>query len=153
MNNLIIRKALVTDAQTIANFQVAMAMETEKLHLNQQTVGNGVRAVFNDASKGCYFVAETNGEVIASLLITYEWSDWRNALIYWIQSVYVVPDYRRQGVFAKLYEYIKMQVLEDADVAGIRLYVDKSNQRALKVYENAGMNGAHYATYEWMKDF
>ncbi len=146
-----VREAFLSDADRIAGFQVAMAAETEQLQLDSPTVEKGVREVFDRPALGRYFVAEKEGAVVASLLITYEWSDWRNTMIWWIQSVYVVPEMRQQGVFKEMYRHIREQVVRDDRVSGIRLYVDKSNERARKVYQRIGMNGDHYALYEWMK--
>jgi len=145
-----IRKATPGDAPSIAAFQVKMALETEQLSLDEPTVAMGVEAVFKDPSKGNYFVAESDDRVVASLLITHEWSDWRNSDVWWIQSVYVIPGYRRQGVFKKLYTYIKDLAVEQ-DIAGLRLYVATENNRAKQTYESLGMNSEHYAFYEWMR--
>lgn len=153
MENIKIRKASQADIVTIANFQTAMAMETEGLVLEPSTVLAGVTAIFQDESKGAYYVCETHSKVVASLLITYEWSDWRNAVVYWLQSVYVITEYRKQGIFSDMYEFIKNIVINDPEIAGVRLYADKSNLQAQRVYEKAGMNGGHYITYEWMKEF
>jgi ribosomal protein S18 acetylase RimI-like enzyme len=147
------RRALSSDAATIAAFQVAMASETENLALDFATVTRGVAAVFERAGLGCYFVAEEDGKVLGSLLITYEWSDWRDGVVWWIQSVYVAPEQRGKGVFTKLYEFIKQQALADKSVMGLRLYVEKNNTRAQKAYEKLGMDGAHYAMYQWMKTY
>ena len=146
-----VRAASPLDFELIASFQMAMAWETEHLRLNKKTVVAGVKAVFANASVGKYFVAVQEEAVVASLLITYEWSDWRNGTVYWIQSVYVKPEFRNQGVFKTLYQHIKEIVLKDDRVMGIRLYVDKNNLRARQVYERLQMNGDHYAFYEWMK--
>jgi len=146
-----IRDAVIADKEQIVEFQLAMALETENLLLDKYVVDLGVEAVFRDPSKGNYYVAENNGKVIGSLLITFEWSDWRNGQIVWIQSVFVDKDYRGQGVFKMLYEHIKSRVLnEENGFRGIRLYVDKSNESARKVYEKLGMENHHYETYEWM---
>jgi len=147
------RGATRHDAARIVEFQQAMARETEELELDLPTVTRGVDAVFDDASRGRYFVAERAGEVIGSLMITPEWSDWRNGMVWWIQSVYVVPDCRRQRVYAGLYEHVKALVAADDSVRGIRLYVDRRNERAQTVYERLGMNGEHYKVFEWMKEF
>ena len=144
-----IRKATKADAGTIANFQLKMAKETENLDLDITVLNKGVEAVFTDSSKGFYYVAEVTGKPVASLMITFEWSDWRNGLIWWIQSVYVTPEQRQLGVFQKMYRYIKDQVIEQ-NIRGLRLYVDITNSRAQKVYEKIGMNGEHYKMYEWM---
>jgi len=146
-----IRKARAKDATQIADFQVKMAKETENLNLDKMTINKGVIAVFENPAKGQYYVAETNGIIIGSLLTTYEWSDWRNATVLWIQSVYVIPEYRNKGVFKMLYFHIKNIALSSDEYSGIRLYVDKTNAIAQKVYEAIGMNGNHYSTFEWMK--
>lgn len=147
---IIIRKAKITDAQSIVDFQLKMAWETEEMKLIRDTVTKGVHAVFGDRSRGEYFVAENDGQIIASLLITYEWSDWRNCNVWWFQSVYVVPEFRRQGVFRKMYSHIKQQA-EEQDIAGLRLYVETKNSRAQKTYEALGMSSEHYSFYEWMR--
>ena len=148
-----IRNATLLDAATIADFQVAMALETEDLSLDPAVVEKGVAALFGDPSKGRYFVAEEENVVVASLMITYEWSDWRNGLVWWIQSVYVKPEFRKKGVFSQMYHHIKEQVESSANIRGLRLYVDKRNLPAQKVYTRLGMNGSHYDTYEWMRVF
>jgi len=127
-----------------------MAWETEKTTLDRETVTKGVNAVFGDPRKGEYYVAEADGRVVASLLIIYEWSDWRNCNVWWFQSVYVVPEYRRQGIFRFMYKFIKEKA-ENMDVAGLRLYVETGNIRAMKTYESVGMTGEHYNFYEWMR--
>ncbi len=146
-----VRPATPADIETIAGFQIAMARETEHLQLEESTVLAGVRQVFHNPELGKYFVARKDTEVVASLLITYEWSDWRNGTVYWIQSVYVKPEHRGGGVFKTMYKHIEEIVLADDKVRGIRLYVDKSNRRARQVYEKLHMNGEHYDLYEWMK--
>lgn len=146
-----VREADSFDLETIADFQIKMAWETEHLKLHKPTVTAGVKQVFANPSLGRYFVAEYNGLVVASLLITYEWSDWRNGLVYWIQSVFVLPEYRNQGVFSTLYGHIKQLVSDDVHIMGIRLYVDKNNANARNIYEKLKMNGDHYALYEWIK--
>lgn len=140
-----------THMHQIANFQVLMALETEQLELNKETVLKGVESVFDKPELGRYFVVIKDGKVVASLLITYEWSDWRNANVWWIQSVYVLPVFRRTGIFKLMYQHIQSIVEKDENVGGIRLYVDKTNKKAQKTYENVGLNGNHYQLYEWMK--
>lgn len=146
-----IRKAKEEDLSTIVQFQLAMALETENLQLDKATVEKGVSAAFHDLAKGQYFVTEIDGEIAASLMTTFEWSDWRNGTVYWIQSVYVKENFRRLGIYRKMYAHIQELVKNDDRVRGIRLYVDKSNIRAQKTYENTGMNGEHYQLFEWMK--
>jgi GNAT superfamily N-acetyltransferase len=145
-----IRKATSSDASPIIDFQLKMAWETEQMTLRQETVTKGVNAVFADSSRGQYYVADADGQVVASLLITYEWSDWRNCNVWWFQSVYVLPEFRRQGIFRKMYTFIKDQAIEQG-IAGLRLYVETRNTRARKTYESLGMNSEHYSFYEWMR--
>jgi GNAT superfamily N-acetyltransferase len=145
-----IRKAKPEDAEVIIDFQQKMAWETEQLTLNPAVVTAGVKAVFENPSRGDYWVACINDTVIASLLITFEWSDWRNANVWWFQSVYVVPGYRRQGIFSMMYSHIR-NLAEEQNVAGLRLYVETKNTRAQKTYEALGMSSEHYAFYEWMR--
>lgn len=151
MTKTIYRPAILADLPTIVAFQLAMAHETEDLELDEAVCTRGVQTVFDREELGQYFVAEQNAQVVASLLITYEWSDWRNGLVWWIQSVYVTPAARQQGIYAGLYEHIKKLVQADETLRGIRLYVDERNKRAQAVYTRLGMNGEHYRVFEWMK--
>jgi ribosomal protein S18 acetylase RimI-like enzyme len=146
-SQIIIRDARPTDAASIAVFMIRMAMETENLRLDPNVVASGVRHVFEDASRGRYFVAEADGIVIACLLVTHEWSDWRDGDMWWIQSVYVHPDYRRRGVFRALHQHVRSQAIH-ANVATLRLYVDKSNDRAKSTYTSLGMQLSHYEIME-----
>ncbi len=146
-----VRLATSSDARIIADFQVNMAWETEEYKLDADTVKLGVDNVFRNPQYGRYYVYESDNQVVASLLITYEWSDWRNRMVAWIQSVYVKPEYREKGIFACIYNHIKEHILQTNEFAGLRLYVDKTNIKAQKVYEKMGMNGQHYQLYEWMK--
>ena len=148
---MIIRKAKASDIDQVVKFQINMALETEQIELNTTTVEKGVTAVIFDSAKGQYYVAEINGKVVGSLLTTYEWSDWRNGTILWIQSVYVLPEYRRQGVYRNMYSHIKESVMKNSDLNGIRLYADKSNVAAYKTYKKLGMSPDHYITFEWLK--
>jgi GNAT superfamily N-acetyltransferase len=146
-----VRKATIGESATIAGFQLAMALETEQMKLDPAVVGEGVKAVFGNPALGCYYVAERNGEIIGSLLTTYEWSDWRNGTVLWIQSVYVLPQFRRLGAYKVMYRYLQDMVQNDSGLRGIRLYADKSNGTAHQVYRNLGMTADHYMTFEWMK--
>jgi ribosomal protein S18 acetylase RimI-like enzyme len=139
-----------THADKIIDFQLKMALETEDLQLNEITVKKGVQAVFDDSKKGKYYVVTYENSVIASLLTTYEWSDWRNAKVIWIQSVYVLPEYRNKGIFKLMYAKIKDIVKNSTEFKGIRLYVDKSNMNAQKVYLALGMSNEHYQLFEDM---
>lgn len=144
-----IQEASLHDKAVIANFQLKMAMETESLALDEVVLKQGVAAVFNDAAKGKYYIAKDDDKTIGSLMITYEWSDWRNGWIWWIQSVYIDEDYRKKGVFKAMYYHIQ-KVAKASKVRGLRLYVDKSNTNAQAVYKAIGMDGDHYTLYEWM---
>ncbi len=142
------------DAAAIAGFQLLMARETEDLELDRDTVVRGVAAVLADPARGCYWVAEREGEaggIVGSLLTTFEWSDWRDGTVLWIQSVYVVPEERGRGVYRALYEHLKHRVENDPALKGIRLYVDKRNAAAQGVYERLGMSREHYELFEWLK--
>ncbi|CBW27230.1 putative acetyltransferase [Halobacteriovorax marinus SJ] len=138
--------------EIIAKFQVEMAMETENLKLDYPIVKKGVQAVFEDPAKGKYYVAiDENGKCLASLLTVLEWSDWRCKSVTWIHSVYVIKEYRGKGVFKKMYHHLKELVLGSEDLAGLRLYVEKENTNAQKVYEKLEMTREHYHLYEWLK--
>lgn len=146
-----IRQASIKDVDSIVDFQLKMARETEGIELNKVTVIKGVSAVINDINKGQYYVTEIDKKVVASLLTTYEWSDWRNGTVLWIQSVFVQKEYRRKGVYKTMYSHIKQIVLENDSLNGIRLYADKSNFAAHKTYKQLGMSPDHYITFEWLK--
>ncbi len=148
---IMIREATIKDMDTIIDFQLKMAMETEDVKLDVNILKSGVKALFNKPEMGLYYVAEVVGKVVGSTMTTYEWSDWRNATMIWLQSVYFLPEYRNQKLFSKMYAYIKAKVEADNSIGGIRLYVDKTNTHAQKVYNAVGMNGEHYDTYEWIK--
>ena len=139
------------DAPIIADFQIKMAKETEGLELDTSTVKNGVLSVYRDPNKGKYYVATEEDIIVASMLITREWSDWRNSCIFWLQSVYVLPEKRGNGIYKQMYHHILKQVNESNEVAGLRLYVDIKNISAREVYTKLGMNGDHYQVFEWMK--
>ena len=143
-----IRKARTADAAVIAAFNQNIAWETEKLRLDSLTVRRGVRALLKDAAKGIYFVAEQDDAIIGQLLITYEWSDWRNGNFWWIQSVYVADEFRQSGVFRALFAHIEKLARSRRDVCGLRLYVEKNNRRAQRAYQRLGMKHTHYEIYE-----
>ena len=146
-----VRDATPNDLPSIIDFQLRMAIETENVKLNIATVTRGAKEVFNDPSKGKYYVAEQTEKVIGCLMTTFEWSEWRNGNVLWIQSVYIDEKFRGQGVFRKLYMHVQTLVNSDPTLKGIRLYVDKKNEEAKRVYQKLGMNGEHYLVYEWMK--
>ena len=151
MVDLRVRAAQLGDAAVIVGFQILMARETEELELDLDTVTRGVEAVFADPGKGAYWVAERDGRVAGCLMTTFEWSDWRNGVILWIQSVYVIPEERGRGVYRALYEHLRRRVEADSGLKGIRLYVEKRNTAAQRVYERLGMTREHYDLFEWLK--
>jgi GNAT superfamily N-acetyltransferase len=149
-----IRPADPAEAGVIAGFQLRMARETEGVELDGAVLARGVAAVFADAAKGAYWVAERDGVqpgIVACLLVTPEWSDWRDGTVLWIQSVYVVPAERGRGAYRALYERLRREAAGDDGIKGIRLYVDKRNATAQRVYERLGMSREHYELFEWMK--
>jgi GNAT superfamily N-acetyltransferase len=148
---MLCRRAQIGDLQTIVDFQIDMAWETEGVRLDGLICGAGVRAVFQDPSLGQYYIAESDSRVAGVTLTTYEWSDWRNGVVWWIQSVYVLPEFRRQGIYSGIYAFIRNLAESDPAVRGIRLYVDRRNTAAQEVYTHLGMNGEHYQVFEWMK--
>ena len=146
-----VRPAAGRDHHTIVAFQRRMAHETENLTLDETTVAVGVRTVLEEPARGCYWLAELDGQVVGCLLTLPEWSDWRNGTVLWIHSVYVRPEFRRRGVFRALYRHVARIVERDASLKGLRLYVDRRNLAACKTYEALGMDGEHYQLYEWLK--
>ena len=145
-----IREAGKTDIPILAQHNQALANETENIELNTKTILSGVSKAL-DREDCHYFVAEFNGEVAGQIMITHEWSDWRNGLFWWIQSVYVKKEYRRKGVFRKMYKFIHERAIADKKCTGIRLYVENNNSVAQNVYNNLGMVETHYKLFE--KDF
>jgi ribosomal protein S18 acetylase RimI-like enzyme len=148
---LSIRKAQARDAQAIAAFNTAMALETEDKVLMPERVNAGVQRLLADPSLGFYLVAERGGEVVGCLMVTNEWSDWRNGLFWWIQSVYIVPGARRQGVYRRLYDAIRDMAQADPGICGFRLYVEKENLNAQKTYRSLGMEATDYLVYEELR--
>jgi GNAT superfamily N-acetyltransferase len=146
-----IRPARAEDAAVIAEFQLAMAWETEATRLDADTCRSGVRKVFTDPARGRYFVGELDGMLVGCLLTTYEWSDWRDGWVWWIHSVYVAPAARKLGVFRALYAQVREQALADPSVRGLRLYMEKNNERARGIYLALGMRDDHYDLFEWLK--
>ena len=145
-----IRDAVPDDAGIIAGFNSDMAEETEGKTLDPDRVGPGVAALLADASKGRYWVAVSKDRVVGQLMVTYEWSDWRNGNIWWIQSVYVHRDYRRHGVFRALYRHVESLASATPEVIGLRLYVESGNARAQQTYEALGMVKPNYLVMEAM---
>jgi ribosomal protein S18 acetylase RimI-like enzyme len=147
-DELQVRIAEAKDLEAIAELNTAMAWETERRQLCPLTIRRGIRAVSDNHNYGFYVVAESNGAVVGCLLITFEWSDWRSGLFWWIQSLYVRPPYRRHGVFKHLYDFVKEQALQHPEVCGLRLYVEQSNHVAQRAYDQIGMKSTTYRMYE-----
>ncbi len=143
-----IRLASKLDIDALVEFNLAMALETEGKELSSVTLRPGVQAVFDDKNKGFYVVAQQGELIVGGLLITFEWSDWRNKWFWWIQSVYISPDYRGQSLYRRLYDFVKDLADENGDVTGFRLYVEHDNEHAQRVYEKVGMTRSHYVLYE-----
>jgi len=147
MSEIRIRPAASADVEALADWNIAMARETEGKGLDRAVVQRGVRAVIEAPSRGFYLLAESGGTRLGGLLITYEWSDWRAGDFWWIQSVYVVPPARRRGVFRTLFQQARERARE-AGAVGLRLYVETQNTRAQQTYARLGMQRCHYHMYE-----
>lgn len=148
MPELRIRPATPADADLIAAFNVALAAESEGRALDPTVVGRGVRRLLAEPAYGVYYVAERAGRVVGQLLITYEFSDWRNGIFWWIQSVFVAPEARQSGVYRALHEHVAAEARRRGDVCGLRLYVDPSNTRAQATYRRLGLTPTEYDVYE-----
>jgi GNAT superfamily N-acetyltransferase len=147
-DDYIIRRGELRDARRIADCNIAMAQETEHRALDMEIALLGTKAVLKDPRKGFYLVAERQDRIVGQLMVTYEWSDWRNRNFWWIQSVYMVPEARGVGIFGALYRHLSDLARYHKDVAGLRLYVEKNNAKARRVYENLNMTESFYAMYE-----
>lgn len=146
-----IRLARPGDAPAIAAFNAAMALETEGKRLFPEVIGAGVRALLRRPKAGFYLLAQTKAEIVGVLMITTEWSDWRNGAFWWIQSVYVRPEFRRQGVYRRLYRHSQKMARKDHRVCGFRLYVERENRRAQATYRALGMEKTRYLVFEELK--
>jgi ribosomal protein S18 acetylase RimI-like enzyme len=144
---IIVRTATRADIALVAQWNSAMAWETEHKALDPATIGRGVTAVLDEPRRGFYLIAERNGMPCGCLLVTYEWSDWRAGNFWWIQSVYVVEAARREGVFRHLYDDVQQRA-KTAGAVGLRLYVETENERAQRTYAGLGMERCHYFMYE-----
>ncbi|QUN06523.1 GNAT family N-acetyltransferase [Shewanella yunxiaonensis] len=143
-----IRKGRSEDINALVAFNQAMAEETEGLKLDAATLTRGVTTMINEPQRGFYLVAEQQGNIVASLMVTFEWSDWRAANYYWIQSVYVTPSSRRQGIYRQLYQAVKTMAEAEGGAASFRLYVEHDNQQAQQTYTALGMAQSHYLMFE-----
>lgn len=145
---MLIRKGTPRDAKALVAFNQAMAQETEGLSLDSDTLSRGVSTLLENPAKGFYLVAEIDGEIAGSLMVTYEWSDWRAADYFWIQSVYIKPEHRRKGIYRALYQEVKALAERQGGAASFRLYVEQENARAQQTYQSLGMSQSHYLMYE-----
>ena len=145
---MIIRQALSQDVEELTEFNINIARETEGIELIPEVISAGVRQLIENPHHGFYLVVELDNGIQASLMITTEWSDWRNGLFWWVQSVYVRPAYRRQGLYRELYARVKELAEQEPSVCGYRLYVERGNEAAQKAYESLGMHETEYKLYE-----
>lgn len=143
-----IRQGQLSDLNALVQFNQAMAHETEGLTLDEQVLSEGVKTLLDKPEKGFYLVAEAEGEILGSLMVTFEWSDWRAKDYYWIQSVYIRPQNRRQGIYAKLYQAVKDIAEQNGGAASFRLYVEQENTQAQLTYQALGMQQSYYLMYE-----
>ena len=150
LHSTIIRSASTDDISDIAQFNIAMAQETEERQLDPETIQSGVSGVIQNHAHGFYLIAERDQVAVGSLLITFEWSDWRNGTLWWIQSVYVKPEHRRTGVFKALYDAVIARAQAARSVRGIRLYVEQENLDAQSVYQKLSMQKTPYQMFERM---
>ncbi len=146
--HITIRRATAADAQAIADFNRLLARETEGLDLDPASVQAGVKALLNDPAKGMYYVAEVDGALAGQLMTTYEWSDWRNGNLWWIQSVYVVEKFRGAGVFKALFNHVRSLAKSQGNVPNLRLYVEAHNNRARQAYDKLGFKKTYYEIFE-----
>ncbi|MDH5353565.1 MAG: GNAT family N-acetyltransferase [Gammaproteobacteria bacterium] len=147
-----IRLATIEDAQSLSEFNQKMAFETEAITLIPEVIDAGVRAMISNPQMGFYLVAEDDNEIQASLMVTTEWSDWRNGMFWWIQSVYVKPDFRRKGLYRQLYQQVKSLAEAETGVCGFRLYVEHDNKIAQDTYHSLGMQETAYKLFEELKN-
>lgn len=136
------------EAALLVGFNRAMAEESEDKGLDTDILRRGVDYLLQHPAEGFYLIAERNGEVAGSLMVTYEWSDWRAGRFWWIQSVYVLPEHRRRGVYRVLHDQVRQMAVADAEACGLRLYVEQDNSGAMATYRALGMHETHYRMYE-----
>ena len=146
--DIVVRPATIADVEFLVDGNARMALETEGLTLDRQRLREGVRAVFAESARGFYLIGEIGGERAGQMMITYEWSDWRNGVFWWIQSVYTVPEMRGKGVFGAIYRAAENLAREHGDVCGLRLYVEAHNERAQETYLRNGMRETAYRLFE-----
>lgn len=150
MSDLSIRPATIADADLVARWNIQLAEESEDKTLAPEVLAAGVRQVLADPHKGRYFIATVDGQPVGQTMVTYEWSDWRNGWIWWIQSVFVKAEFRRRGIYRALHNHVAATARQSGKVVGLRLYVEQNNTIAREVYENCGLRPAGYLVYERM---
>jgi GNAT superfamily N-acetyltransferase len=143
-----VRQATAADVDHVVEFNRLLALESEGKHLEAEVLRSGVRAVLADPAKGVYFLAQEEGDILGQMGLTYEWSDWRNGWFWWIQSVYVVREARRRGVFRELFEHVRRAAQADPQVIGLRLYVERDNVAAHATYRKLGLEWTTYQVME-----
>jgi GNAT superfamily N-acetyltransferase len=148
MSEITVRVATPADAEFLVRGNAAMALETEHLSLDLDRLRDGVHALFEQSGRGVYYVAELDGQRAGQMMITYERSDWRNGLFWWIQSVYVEPRFRSQGVFRAVYRHVEKLARTTPGVCGLRLYVENSNSQAQEIYQRLGLQRTAYQMFE-----
>jgi ribosomal protein S18 acetylase RimI-like enzyme len=148
VTDIIVRPATAADAALLVAFNLAMAAESEAKNLDVTVLERGVSHLLSHPAEGFYLVAERKGAVAGSLMVTFEWSDWRCGRFWWIQSVYVAPDQRRRGVYRAMHDLVRRRALEDPQACGLRLYVERDNDGAMATYRTLGMDETHYRLYE-----
>ena len=148
MSDVRVRPARADDLDVLVEFGRAMALETEQRELDLGTLRGGVAALLADPARGRFLVVESTGEVVAALMLTFEWSDWRNGVFWWIQNVYVHPAHRRRGHYRRLHEHVRALAEADPEACGLRLYVEDENVSAHATYRALGMVESHYRFYE-----
>ena len=147
-----LRPATRADLETLLEFQQIMAYESEGMRIDPPTLRRGVERVFSSPEIGVYSILENAGDAVGCVLLQREWSDWRARWVYWIHSLYVVPEMRRAGAFRFIYSELRARVQADPEAGGLRLYVDLKNETAQRAYERVGMHREHYFLYEWLKE-
>lgn len=146
-----VRPALMDDVDGLSDFQVAMAFESEGMVLDRATVQRGIATFLQNPDQGVYYVITVNDRAVGCAMVQYEWSDWRAKRVLWLHSVYVLPQFRRNGCFRTLYAFLQEQVQSQPELAGIRLYVAEKNTQAEDTYRRLGMTDEHYKLFEWLK--
>ena len=148
MPHILVRNATASDIDAIVEYNQRLAQESEGKRLDPAIISAGVRRGFKSPELCRYFVAEVDGRVVGTTMLTYELTDWRDGVVWWLQSVFIEPEYRRHGVFRAIYRHIEALAREHPDVRALRLYVHRDNERAMRTYEAVGMERAGYELYE-----